>query len=676
MRVRAPFLFVLITLLAVSLAPADAGARSSLHAIKKRTRLVTFDSCSGLVAYARKYAPRVDDYYYGGIRGVAGTSGPPPPTPPTGGAEGGAPGGSQSTGDAPQGATPTPTDSAGGLPGDTSGTNVQEQGVDEPDLVKTDGNTLFAIENGSLNAVDARAAEPKLLGSLKLDGWGQEMLLRGKRVLVIGYADFPGPVGPADDVAGLPYWQSATVLTEVDVSDPAAMKVVSTQTIEGSYNSARLNGDTARIVTSSYPRALYPGAPETAEGKVAGWLPSSIVERRKTGAKTQKRLVSCRSVRRPRVFSGLDVLTVLTVDLSKGLPAVDSDSLMTSADTVYASTGSLYVATQKWLPPVANGDQLPPRTTTAIHRFDISTPNETTYRSSGELPGYLLSQWSLSEYKGVLRAATTDSPQWWGGQQIADSESFVTTLKEAGGALAPLGRVGGLGKGERIYAVRFIDDIGFVVTFRQVDPLYTIDLSEPATPKVLGELKIAGYSAYLHPVGKDLLLGVGQNASEQGRRQGTQLSLFDVSDLRRPKRIQHAQLAKDSSSTAEYDHHAFLYWPATKLALIPVSIYGGASPFYGAIGFGVDPAAGISEIGRIEHPKPDGYDYPLGIDRSIVVGDRVLTVSGAGLASNDLNSLGAKGFVAFPQPPQVDYGPNAVDTSSGPAAVPRPPNRR
>ena len=130
----------------------------------------------------------------------------------------------------------------------------------------------------------------------------------------------------------------------------------------------------------------------------------------------------------------------------------------------------------------------------------------------------------------MLRAATTVG--------IApESESRVTTLAERGGVLAPLGQVGGLGKGERIYAVRFIGDVGYVVTFRQVDPLYTLDLSQPARPRVVGELKIRGYSAYLHPLAADLLLGIGQDASERGTTLGTQVSLFDVSDPARPSRL-------------------------------------------------------------------------------------------------------------------------------------------
>ena len=191
---------------------------------------------------------------------------------------------------------------------------------------------------------------------------------------------------------------------------------------------------------------------------------------------------------------------------------------------------------------------------------------KTQYRGSGEVSGYLLSQWSLSEYRGVLRVVSTESPAWWGAG--GETESFLTTLRQQDGGLVQAGRIGGLGKGERVYSVRFAGDVGYVVTFKQIDPLFTLDLANPEKPRVLGELKIPGYSAYLHPVGEDLLLGIGQDVNEEGRPQGTQLSLFDVSDLRKPTRL-HSQPLGPGWSEAESDHHAFLFWPKTGLVVIP-----------------------------------------------------------------------------------------------------------
>ena len=172
----------------------------------------------------------------------------------------------------------------------------------------------------------------------------------------------------------------------------------------------------------------------------------------------------------------------------------------------------------------------------------------------------------------------------------------------------PLGRVGGLGKGERVYAVRFIGDIGYVVTFRQVDPLYMLDLTAPSRPAVRGELKIRGYSAYLHPLGGGLLLGVGQDATDEGRVVGAQASLFDVSDLRSLKRLDAFSLGKGWSE-AEQDHHAFLWWPRSRLAVLPLQAYGD-TPFVGALGLRIRPAGAIAEAGRVAHPGPSGVPRP------------------------------------------------------------------
>ena len=294
------------------------------------------------------------------------------------------------------------------------------------------------------------------------------------------------------------------------------------------------------------------------------WLPTYRIKRAGAKAGPARPLVQCRKVRRSPEFSGLGMLTVLTVDLAKGLEPVDTTAVMTDGRIVYASPESLYVATERW---ADRPDPAKPMTDkngvrTAIHKFDISSPLRTQYRGSGDVAGYLLSQWSLSEYKGVLRVVSTESPAWWVGPGQAESESFLTTLRSNGTALVQAGRIGGLGKGERVYAVRMIGDTGYVVTFRQIDPLYTVDLAIPERPRVLGELKIPGYSAYLHPVGEGLILGVGQDATEEGRPTGTQLSLFDVSNLSRPTRL-HTEHLGLGWSEAESDHHAFLYWPRT-----------------------------------------------------------------------------------------------------------------
>jgi len=598
----------------------------------KTPRLAAFGSCGQLLNYAKSNASRfVSAYGLGGqfARGGIETQ------------------------------AAAPAQAAGAKQGvDYSGTNVQEEGVDEPDMVKTNGNTLFAIANGKLNAVDVTDQKPRLLDTLALDpGISHDLLLHGNRLLVLSNGGYFIQPLPAMARSIAPWQPSKTALAEVDVSNPAKLRLVRTLTLDGSYVAARLIDGTVRIVAaaqvpselpfvqpaSQTPEALAAAKSRNravvASSRATSWLPSYRIKRAGVKAGKERPLVQCRHVSRPAAFSGFGMLTVLTIDLAKGLEPVHSTSVMTDGRIVYASPESLYVATERWsdrpLPEQptkeVNG------VTTAIHKFDISSPLRTQYRGSGSVSGYLLSQWSLSEYKGVLRVVSTESPAWW-GPGGGEPESFLTTLRSSGGALVQAGRIGELGKGERVYAVRFVGDTGYVVTFRQIDPLYTIDLSLPERPRVLGELKIPGYSAYLHPIGEDLLLGVGQDATEEGRPTGTQLSIFDVSDLRKPTRL-HTRHLGLGWSEAESDHHAFLYWPRTGLVVIPFE--------QRAMGFRVGRARGIDPAGRIEH-EAGKLGWTPGVRRSMVVRDSVVTVSDSGVKSSSLATLAERGWAAFP----------------------------
>jgi uncharacterized secreted protein with C-terminal beta-propeller domain len=635
---------------AIAMLALPAGAAS-----KPGQRLQKFGSCSRFVHYARRHA-----------LGELKTRGVPAPVPlPV--------------------RTPAPTNqqtvqgeaapqSGAGAGQDFSNTNVQETGVDEPDAVKTDGKTIFVAQNGVLHAVDARSNPPKLLGSIPLSGFGQELLLSGDRLLVLSgqpiYYAVGGPPVQAAQVATpvrpdiLPAEQAST-LTLVDVSDPSAMKVLRTMSVNGGYLSARLTGHTARVIFSATPRALpvlqtttvVAQRPRIVRTTTPDWRPTYKLRRGRKGKVARHALVRCTSIQRPDVFSGLNSLTVLTIDIDKGLDPVDSDAVMTDGQTVYASKDNLYIATQKAIAEQPNTDSPPPDQQTEVHKFDISQPDATTYEGTGAVSGTLLNQYSMSEQDGYLRVASTNAPLWWSPGADRPSESFVTVLKQDGSTLQQVGRVGGLGKGERIYAVRFLGDVGYVVTFRQVDPLYTVGLSDPAHPQVLGSLDLLGYSAYLHPVGDGLLLGVGQAANEQGRTEGTQVSLFDVSDPAKPARLSNKVIAGGSSSSVEFDPHAFLWWDPLKLAVLPVQIYGdSSSQFIGAIGFHATKADGVTEAGRAHHPA-DSYGYSAPITRSLIVGQRLFTISTSGALASDLSTFADRGFVTFPPPPPQAVSP-------------------
>ncbi len=549
----------------------------------------------------------------------------------------------------------------GATPGvDYSTTNVQEMGVDEPDIVKTDGRRILALNSGVLNYIDLTSGQPQVVSTLELptwqgwELWDHQLFLRGDTALVLAS-------GSSED------GRSASVVIEIDVSDPADLPVRNTLATDGYLVSARLVGDRVALVVTSAPPIIrhfvFPGsASDSAEARALAanreivetssledWLPQYELTAT-GGASTTGSLVDCSSGYLPQEFSGFETLSVVTFDLAGGIGVEEVATIMSGGDTVYSSTEQLYVASHRWIDwdPV-EADELEGMQT-HIHRFDISAPGGPVYEASGSVNGFLLNQFAMSEYDGYLRVASTNLPDWWWRE--GTSESRVDVLERDGRDLRVVGSVGGLGRGERIFAVRFLGEVGYVVTFRQVDPLYTIDLSEPSSPRVMGELKILGYSAYLHPIADGLLLGIGQDADEEGWITGTQVSLFDVSDLANPVRTHQLTFPQVSGSEVEYDHHAFLYWPPEDLAVLPVGWWGSdeeddewrSNSTAWVLEVGHD---GIAERGRIQHPAPDpegDEDYFLFVEtadirRSLVIGDTLFTLSEAGLKGSDIGTL-------------------------------------
>jgi hypothetical protein len=359
--------------------------------------------------------------------------------------------------------------------------------------------------------------------------------------------------------------------------------------------------------------------------KVDAWLPQWEIT---TGADTTRGRVDCSAVSRPSSFSGSAMLTILTFGLSA--PALTDGSplaVVADGDTVYGTPAGLYVANNQgwWF------NRFPSRGgagDTEIFQFALPAAGKPVLTASGSVPGSLVNQYAMSEWDGYLRVATTDD---------RTSTSAVRVLRAQDGKLAQVGSVGGLGKGERIYSVRLIGPRGYVVTFRQTDPLYSIDLSDPARPRVAGELKITGYSAHLQPVGDDRLIGIGQEADTRGFRQGLQVSLFDVSDPAQPKRIGR-QVLPDAGSEAELDPHALLWWPATQLLVVPVMDAGGNDALALRVGSG-----GLATAGRIAGPAGGGTP----ITRALVVGDRLWTLTESGLTASDLSTLDRTAWVPF-----------------------------
>ena len=567
----------------------------------------------------------------------------------------------------------------------SSATNVQEVGVDEGDTVENDGRYIYSAVGGLLRIIDsATGAQVADLGRAN----GTEQLLLDGTVLAVvtaEYNQFP-----------------ETIVTLWDVADRKAPRRVSETHLEGSPLAIRNVGNRARIVLQTgFAQRLKFVQPTNADEKtlvaaqkanrkivntsgVDAWLPRSYVVRGNGSQTPVKTAIDCREVGRPSGNAGLGFTWVATVDLNTPNPREGgrgSGGVIASGQTVYASAGNLYVATTDYgqfvggpigpvpvgpvpvivRPPgvkaiVPSGVRGPQQPTTAIHMFDLTPPDGATYRASGSVGGTLLNQFSMSEWQGNLRVATTTQRADFGTQQA----SGIHVLRRAGRTFNEIGLLDGLGRNERIYAVRFVGDLGYVVTFRQTDPLYVVDLRIPSSPELVGELKIPGYSSYLQPIAPGRLLGIGQDATDGGQVRGTQLSLFDVSNPRNPVRLSSYLIG--GNSQAEYDHHAFLWWSATGDVIVPFNNFNPARnlPEAGVVVAAVSDS-GIKERGRIVHESsavvqnpgpvqqttiPGAVAAPVApqffteaVQRSMIVDGNLVTISASVVKSSTLREL-------------------------------------
>ncbi len=494
-------------------------------------------------------------------------------------------GGIELDGMASDGATTSKVPEPGAVGSSETGTNVQEVGVDEPDVAKTNGEVVVRVRDGRVVVIDVSDGAPRVLSSVALPkkAYDGELLIDGDKVLVFANEG---------DQWGYPYWDGgdvimdrstimppmpqpagATRMMSIDISDPADAEVLTSDRLDGELVSARSYPDgTVRVVISTgYPPLdfVQPNRDRTtAQAKAANrqiveeatidqWLPQvTDVDG------TESPLLDCTDVRHPKVPSGFGTVSVLT--LPDGDPTLRTTTGVTAAGSlVYSSTERLYIATTEGGDVQHEGD---PRL--QVNAFAING-TQTTYVAAGTVEGTVKDRWSFDEYDGRLRVATALGNGW------TPREHGVTVLEDDGkGRLVEVGAVAGMGKGEDLKSVRWFGDLAVLVTFRQVDPLYSVDLSEPAEPRVVGELKIPGFSSYLHPVSEGRLLGVGQDATMSGMTRGGQAATYDISDPTSVVQEEVLGFGPGTEPTVESDPRSFTYLPDRQLALIAVHSWG------------------------------------------------------------------------------------------------------
>jgi uncharacterized secreted protein with C-terminal beta-propeller domain len=498
---------------------------------------------------------------------------------------------------------------------DYSTTNVQVTGVDEADIIKTDGNNIYVVSGSCMHIVRAYPArDATVLSTLHFSGQPQALYITGNHVVLIATDSWAEPFTRCTpgSCSQYPGATPRTLIYVFSVQDPAAPALVRELDIDGGYTSSRMIGTQLYFVTGT----PVPYRLDDME------LPAIHDDH---GGITTPPVYGFNSTDLDYAFS-----TIGSLDVPGTTPVTAKTFLVGTAGTVYVSPSYLYIAV-----PGQGMYQGSPSTT--IHSFALDN-GKFRYSAGGKVDGTLLNQYSMDEYGGNLRVATTIDTvrrRW-----TMTSSSMVTVLDPT---LNPVGTLANIAPGERIYAARFIGERLYLVTFRQTDPFFVIGLSDPRHPVVLGELKIPGFSNYLHPYDASHIIGIGKE-SQQG---AVKIALFDVSDVSHP-------VVKDSETLGGYgsdspvlsDPKAFLFDRGKDLLVLPVHLQGqyscnargcSVSPVWGGVYvYGVNPKTGFVLKGMVKHYE-GSYGSQYRVKRALYIETTLYTMSDSGIVMSDLN---------------------------------------
>lgn len=559
-----------------------------------------------------------------------------------------------------------------------STTNIQVEGVDEGDILKTDGNLLFQVNRNRVLIIQALpAASMRLLATVQLgaeDFWPSEIYVKDGRLTIIGTSQAygPGPVpvpmtggiapsavsgsagtAVAPSIRYMPPMPQAVMTRAItyDISNPEIPVRTGNFEVEGSLLASRRIGNYLYLVTN---KSLYPGLITTD--------PATPVWRNGTGGYQS---IVPTTVSWCPAFTEANYLVVSGLDLTNPTKAPGMYTLLGAGQTVYATTDSLVVAVQKYgggdiiLPAktilpgtmkTAAGIMRPMTETTDLYRFTLQDCNASLV-TRGTIPGRLLNQFSLDWYKDTLRVATTTG---WASQTGSPTSSNQVFTLDA--MLNIVGMIPDIAPGEQIYSTRFLGDRGYLVTYRTTDPLFVLDLADPAAPAILGALKIPGYSNYLHPYDETHIIGFGKNAVELPSQwdtgtttayyQGMKVALFDVGDVKNPV-LMHEVLIGDRGTDSEllWNHRALLFSKTRNLIAFPVNLFevknkaaGATDPnastqygemtWQGLMAWRLTLEKGFEKMADISHLNPgDLSNSDRYVTRGAYIGDVLYTLS-------------------------------------------------
>lgn len=667
----------------------------------------------------------------------AGPIATPDAAPRPSGQDPGANGGEQ--GEAPP-APPTP---GGGF----SGTTVQVADIDEADIVKTDGDRIYLLHGGTMFVLQGwPASSTSILGSALVEGQPTEMFVHAGKAVVFSrvYLDVAEASGAgASRPVPNDYYYGGGGTTKVTVLDVTAAQpsVLRESYLEGEYVSARRHDGLVRAVVQNGFKVPQLGSPyieyvdafgnpfpqadidaqvdawleRTAQSirntEIGDWLPREYA---RVNGVLEEQPVRCRDYYSAEPgLTEQGVTSVVALDLANVVAPFSGATILGRAERVYSNQDALLITQTDYLYQLVRGSS----EQTIIHRFDLEG-SDTRYVASGAVAGAIHDQFSLDERAGVIRVSTTEQnfgpvpaerpalPPSMGASPVnliappsrTGPVNRVVTLATEGDSLVQLGATQDFGINETIYSTRFIGDLGYVVTFRQIDPLVVVDLSDPRQPAVVGELKVPGYSSFLFPFGEDHLFAIGQDATPEGQVQGLSLSLFDVSDPANPTLAQRYTYAEQGASPANVSHHALSFHSSGDIVAFPYRSYiTGASSlevFRLSVQDGFTRLGGMVEPVDIQRCLTENYGYPaeqaaaIAADpaeaeliascgwnrefrRGLFRDDVVYGISNDGVYAHDLTAMDA-GPIGQLQLPEAVWSQSGGGVSGGKAPPPPP----
>ncbi|URM31237.1 beta-propeller domain-containing protein [Cytobacillus firmus] len=519
---------------------------------------------------------------------------------------------------------------------DFSGTNVQVTGIDEADLIKTDGTHIYKISENKVQIIKAVPADKMELESqLTFNGdfSPYQLFIEGSQLIVLGhsYKDVPEHIGKASAEKMIaPAFQSTKSFV-YNIEHKQKPKKVREADIEGSLLASRLMDGKVYLITSYHPDYWILERNENADLRPRYY---------DTAESKEQQIVDYNEIKYFPGSQNANYTNIAVLDLKDVSKPLAVTSYLGSGNEFYMSKNNLYLAATQYSNEIIANRQMP-HPDTSIYKFNIKD-GKVEFQTSAEIKGTVLNQFSMDEYNGNFRVVTTKGEAW--DERTPSSNNLYILDKN----FKQIGKLEDLAKGERIYSARFMNDRIYMVTFKETDPLFVIDGSNPENPFVLGELKIPGFSNYLHPLDENHLIGFGYDTKISGGKEaasqpvittdGVKISLFDVSDTSNPVEKDTEIIGgRGTHSTLNYDHKALFVDKKRNLYGFPISIYRNKEgsqfesifDFQGALVYKITVQNGIELQSEITHQTEKAIyeEWEDTIERLIYIGDYIYSIS-------------------------------------------------